>query len=277
MRILYIHGFNGSPEGYSYSLLKKHLPEGCTLIGMDYDQNDCRIALEQIRETVMQESVDLIIGCSLGGFLTLLIEGVERFVVNPCYLPSIELPKLKTQNGLPAASPKMVDTYEPFEYIWRHFSESDKRRIHCFIGNADELFGEKYYYDILDDLGCPPRMLYSGHHLSESAAQTLCCLIAQKQISCLQDGKVGKMMKEAVLLDAHKYSGCHEDFIRKSEYCGCFSCGRIFPAYEIKTYIKDTQGRTALCPYCDTDALLPQSGPYDLTEAFLKDMEKRWF
>lgn len=277
MKILYIHGFNGSPEGHSYSLLKKHLPESCSLIGMDYNQNDCQIALTQIRETVQKESIDLIIGCSLGGFLTLLTEGVERFVVNPCYLPSIELPKLKAQNGFPAASAEMIATYEPFEYEWRHFPKNDKERIHCFIGNSDELFGEKYYYDIQDDLGRPPRMLYSSHHLSESAAETLCSLIALKQMNRTKDSRSKLQMTETVLQDAHKYSSCHEDFINKSEYCGCFSCGRIFPSYEIVSYIKDQEGRTALCPHCDTDAVLPESGPYDLSEAFLKAMEKRWF
>lgn len=36
-------------------------------------------------------------------------------------------------------------------------------------------------------------------------------------------------------------------------------------------------GKTALCPYCDTDALLPQSGPYELSEVLLRKMNKRWF
>lgn len=277
MKILYVHGFNGSPEGHSYSLLKKHLPEGCDIIGMNYNQNDCDVALKQIQETIQKESIDLVIGCSLGGFLTLLAEGVERFVVNPCYLPSIELPKLKTQNGLPAASTEMVNTYEPFEYKWRYLPQSDKERIHCFIGNADELFGEKYYYDIQDDLGRPPRMLYSGHHLSESAAETLCCLIAQKEIDRSPNHKASNKMTEAILRDAHKYSCNHEEFINRSEYCGCFSCCRVFPSYEIKNYIKDMGGKTALCPYCDTDALLPQSGPYELSEVLLRKMNKRWF
>lgn len=277
MKILYIHGFNGSPKGHSFHLLQQHLPQGCTLLGMDYDQNDCRIALEQIRRTVRQEAVSLVVGCSLGGFLTLLTEGVERFVVNPCYLPSVELPKLKAQNGLPPASPEMVSTYKPFEYAWRQLPEADKQRIHCFVGHADELFGDKYFSDIRRDLGRPPRMLFSGHHLSESAAQTLCCLIAQKLIGQLPDGPASRKLKETILQDAHKYSIAHEALIRKSELCGCFSCQRIFPTAEISTYLNDSGGRTALCPHCDTDALLPQAGPYDLTEAFLQDMNKRWF
>lgn len=277
MKILYIHGFNGSPEGHSYHLLKKHLPEGCEIIGMDYEQNDCCVALKQIHETILKENIDLVIGCSLGGFLTLLTEGVERFVVNPCYLPSIELPKLKAQNGLPAASKEMIDTYEPFEYKWRYFPKDDKERIHCFIGDADELFGEKYYYDIQDDLGHLPRTLSSSHHLSESAAQTLCCLIAQKQINRIKDKKAKQKMAEAMLQDAHKYSICNKELIEKSEYCGCFSCNRIFPSYEIEDFIKDSKGETAVCPFCGTDALLPENSPYDLTESFLKEMNKKWF
>lgn len=277
MNILYVHGFNGSPEGHSYNLLKKHLPEGCEIIGMDYDQNDCNRALEQIRHTVKEKQINLIIGCSLGGFLTLLTEGVERFVINPCYLPSIELPKLKVQNGLPAATPEMIATYEPFEYTCRNLPVIDKQRIHCFIGHADELFGDKYYEDIIEDLGRPPRMLFSGHHLSESAAETLCCLIGQRLMTQGKGNKANRKLTEAILKDAHKYSSCHEELIRKSEKCGCFSCNRIFPAYEVEDFLKDSGGRTATCPRCFMDTVLPDSCPYELTEEFLKQMGKRWF
>lgn len=80
MKILYIHGFNGSSEGHSFSLLKKHLPQECKIIGMDYDQNNCNVALRQIQETIQKEKIDLVIGCSLGGFQTLRNKGCKSSI-----------------------------------------------------------------------------------------------------------------------------------------------------------------------------------------------------
>lgn len=265
MKVLYVHGFNGSPEGSSYRMLKNHLPEGYDLIGMDYNQDDCEIALNQIRELVQKDKIDVIVGCSLGGFLTLLVSGVERYVINPCYHPSMELPRLGAQNGLPAPTPEMVATYALFEPTLKMLTENDKQLVHCFIGHEDELFGDKYAAEIEGDLGKKPHFLFSGHHLSESAAETICCLIASDKYH------------NTVLEDAHKYSSCHEYFIERSEFCGCFSCHSIFPASSVHDYIRDSSGKTALCPHCFTDAVLPDSNPYPLTEGFLKKMEKRWF
>lgn len=266
MKALYVHGFNGSPKGGSYHLLKKHLPAGWTLTGMDYCQEDCGLALKQIRETIDSERIDAVIGSSLGGFLTLLTEGVERYVINPCYHPAVELPKLKACNGLPAPTPEMIESYKVFDYRFQELPEQDKALIHCFIGDKDELFGDKYYEEITRDLGCRPRMVFSSHHLSESAAETVCSLLALKNDPAARN-----------LRDAHKYSWCNEALVQKSANCGCFSCEQIFPASEVEDYIKDEEGRTALCPHCGTDALIPDSCPYDLSEEFLQKMNERWF
>ena len=74
------------------------------IFGMDYCQDDCALALEQIARTISEKNIDILVGSSLGGFLTILTTGIERYAVNPCYRPSAELPKLGPQNGLPAPS-----------------------------------------------------------------------------------------------------------------------------------------------------------------------------
>ena len=67
-KLLYVHGYNGSPDGGSCRLFKKHKPENWEVIGMDYCQDDCELALRQIRETIEREGIDVVVGCSLGGF-----------------------------------------------------------------------------------------------------------------------------------------------------------------------------------------------------------------
>lgn len=262
MKILYVHGYNGSAEGGSYRLLKKHRPEGAEIFGMDYCQDDCAVALEQIRETVRKKDIDVVVGSSLGGFLTILTEGIERYAINPCYHPSVELPQLGPQNGLPAPLPKMTATYEAFESRLKQLVDSDKTRLHVLMADRDELLGDRYWDEIQEDTGGKPGMLFSTHHLSESAAETIGCLMAG-----------GKSMLD----DAHKYARAHEYMIARSETCGCFSCGRIFPSCEIEDWMKDEDGRTAICPHCFVDAILPEVCPYPLTHGFLEKMRKRWF
>lgn len=269
MNILYVHGYNGSSEGGSYRLLKKHLPKGYQILGIDYDQDDCEKALQQIKEVILEKKIEVVIGCSLGGFLTLLTEGITRYVINPCYHPSIELPKLGPNIGQLAPAPSMIATYEKLEHKLKKISTEDKKNIHCYISNNDELFGDKYVEEIITDLGKTPKILFSTHHLSESAAETICCLIGLRSSS--------NKNIEAALKDAHKYSACHDFLIQRSQNCGCFSCKKIFPASSILDYLKENNNRTAFCPNCFTDAVLPDSCPYAPTSEFLKKMNKRWF
>lgn len=262
MRILYVHGYNGSAEGGSYMLLKKHLPENAEIFGMDYCQDDCAAALAQIRKTISEKNIDVVVGSSLGAFLTILTEGIERYAVNPCYHPSLELPKLGPQNGLPAPSPEMISTYTSFEPRLKHLDKADCNKIHVLMGNRDELLGDRYFQEISEDLGHEPKIVFSAHHLSDSAASTICALINK-----------GRRMLD----DAHRYATCNEDLISRSSMCGCFNCGDIFPPEEIEDWIEDKEGRTAICPHCSVDSVLPDSGPYHISPAFLKKMNKRWF
>ena len=43
-RILYIHGFNGSPTGNTYKNILDALPKGYELYSTDYDESNCRKA-----------------------------------------------------------------------------------------------------------------------------------------------------------------------------------------------------------------------------------------
>ena len=262
MRILYVHGYNGSAEGGSYRLLKKHLPNDAEIFGMDYCQEDCAAALDQIRRTVEERHIDVVVGSSLGGFLTILTAGIERYAVNPCYRPSAELPKLGPQNGLPAPSSEMISTYAAFEPRLKQLDRTDCKKIHVLMGNRDELLGDRYFHEISEDLGREPSMVFSSHHLSDSAASTVCALIFK-----------GRMMLD----DAHRYATGNEELVTRSSLCGCFNCGDIFPPEEIEDWADDKDGRTAICPHCFIDAVLPDCCPYPVTPSFLKKMHKRWF
>lgn len=180
-KLLYIHGYNGSPEGRSCQLFRKYMPQDeWQVMGMDYDQEDCAKALKQIRETIDREQIDLVVGSSLGGFLTLLTIGIERVVINPCYSPSAELPKLGPHNGLPAPSPGMVATYAAFEPQLKHFPSKERQLITAYFAEEDELLGDTYQGDYNEDIGGFYE-IPGGHHVSEEAVKMILQMIFGKR------------------------------------------------------------------------------------------------
>lgn len=81
----------------------------------------------------------------------------------------------------------------------------------------------------------------------------------------------------------HSECGWHEETIRKSNVCGCFYCLSIFPPSEIEEWIDEPEqcprgpGRTAMCPRCGIDAVLPESDHYQLTKELLEEMNNEYF
>ena len=174
-KILYVHGYNGMPEGYSCNLIKSVLPEGYTIEGVDYDQNDCALARQQIFDYIKAHDIDLVIGSSLGGFITLTLTGINRFVINPCCLPSVELPKIDVPQEL-------IETYKPFEPLLDQASDEDRSLVRGFFGDHDELLGDRYIEFFSQRFGHWQR-ISSGHHLSEEGAK----MIAERLEKLLSD------------------------------------------------------------------------------------------
>jgi len=80
----------------------------------------------------------------------------------------------------------------------------------------------------------------------------------------------------------HYVSGWHEEEILKSNLCGCFNCLSIFPSSEIIEWVEEREncprgkGKTAICPKCHIDTVLPDTTEYELTESLLKKMQKEY-
>lgn len=261
-KLLYIHGYNGSPEGSSCRLFRKHMPaDEWEVIGMDYNQDDCAVALKQIRETIERECIDLVVGSSLGGFLTLLTTDIQRIVINPCYSPSVELPKLGPQNGLPAPSRELVATYEAYEPQLKQLDDDDKRLITAYFAEDDELLGETYQDVYIEDIS-GFYTIPGGHHVSEEAVKQICHKFTPEY---------------QYLKKAHQASFKNKESILQSKICGCFSCMKTFPPSEA-TFRPEMDGQeTAWCPYCDTDAVLGEASGYPITKEFLEKMNEDWF
>ena len=74
---------------------------------------------------------------------------------------------------------------------------------------------------------------------------------------------------------AHALCTCHRDALTYADKCGCFYCKSIYDPKEIKEWVDG--GKTALCPYCGIDSVIPETEEYPLTTAFLRKMHHKWF
>ena len=75
----------------------------------------------------------------------------------------------------------------------------------------------------------------------------------------------------------HQYSTSNQENVLLSNKCGCFFCKKIFDSKLISEhYINDKNGKTAVCPFCGVDSVLPDN-KVDLSPDLLEAMYKVWF
>ena len=85
------------------------------------------------------------------------------------------------------------------------------------------------------------------------------------------------MYSKEYLSEAHRNSFANRKNLKIHQKCGCFYCGRMFDAGEIKDWSFDVPEDTALCPYCGIDSVLGETEGISITEELLKEMYAEWF
>lgn len=76
---------------------------------------------------------------------------------------------------------------------------------------------------------------------------------------------------------AHNACTSNEGDLRASSKCGCFYCLRIYEPSEIREWIDDRNGLTALCPYCGIDSVIGDVAGCPISKDFLEAMNKFFF
>lgn len=62
-----------------------------------------------------------------------------------------------------------------------------------------------------------------------------------------------------------------------SSNAGCFFCGGIYPSIEIREHVDEEDGsKTALCPYCDIDAVIFDVDA-TLSDEMLNELQSEYF
>ncbi len=86
------------------------------------------------------------------------------------------------------------------------------------------------------------------------------------------------MRKDFIMADsisAHGFCTNNMKQLAQSTRCGCFHCEKIFNSVEIHEWIPGED--TAVCPYCEIDAVIAEGVGIQITKEFLREMNLYWF
>ena len=77
----------------------------------------------------------------------------------------------------------------------------------------------------------------------------------------------------------HSYCFENEAILNQYHDCGCLYCGKKMASSDIEEWIEDKNGKTALCPFCNVDSVVPLKidNVYELTNTMIEEMYKRYF
>ena len=68
----------------------------------------------------------------------------------------------------------------------------------------------------------------------------------------------------------------NEQRIKLAHRAGCYGCKEIFPTSEIVGWYDDEPCRTAECPRCHLDSVVPESPEFILTPELMKQMQAKF-
>lgn len=78
-----------------------------------------------------------------------------------------------------------------------------------------------------------------------------------------------------ILTDAPMFALHNRTLVEESEVCGCYHCLAVFSKHDITQWTDDH--RTALCPACSVDAVVPQTAGVVLDADTLRSVQQHWF
>lgn len=166
-KLLFIHGYNGSPYGNSYNLLNDAIDHSkYELLTIDYDATDPEHSLEEIMAYVKSNGINMIIGTSLGGFLALNCFGVPRIVHNPCMRPSVELPKV----GMNVSD---ALRYKHLEDMFDNYADQNERLIVSAVFALDDQLLGKENKAVYSRCMANEILIPGNHFMNKTAAEAI--------------------------------------------------------------------------------------------------------
>ena len=179
--ILYIHGFNSDKNSTTFLTLKSHFLD-FEWHTETFDLLNPSVATKQIDDIIKRKNITTIVASSLGAFYGLNIRNsLAKILINPCLIPSIELPKLGENID--------VDVFEKMETDI--YSNIDSELRICTLGifgDNDELFD---YSQLFTKLYGRIHRVNGGHKLDDKT------LISSVQVGFDYFYILAEMLKKA--------------------------------------------------------------------------------
>ncbi len=150
--MMYIHGFRSGANGSKREQLQEHFSERYRVIAPEVDA-DPEKSLAKLNEIIAKEHPSVIVGTSLGGWMTLMCDSGDAslIVVNPSTDPKQTLSQWINQE-LPYFCERMdgVQTYTLTQEVLDKYDMYDvdkvvkakSDRINALCSTADELIGD---------------------------------------------------------------------------------------------------------------------------------------
>lgn len=169
-----------------------------------------------------------------------------------------------------------------FQYSRTYIFECDKGKRRLYFFNLVERFGEVASFRLIDKDNTDViseaiemdgevetvNFLYYGKEYTLRAD-----LYQPKGYPVTIDGRLEK--KDDELKDAHRHTIDNREEVESSQICHCICCQTFFQPSEIESYADG--GTTAICPYCDCDAVLGDGSGIKLTDELLEKLHQRYF
>lgn len=170
--MMYIHGFRSGANGSKRELLQKHFEGKFRVVAPEVDA-DPETSLAKINEIIAQEHPQIIVGTSLGGWMTIMCESnnAQLVVVNPCLHPKETLSQWKDMD-LEYFCPRLdgIQTLRLTDEILNKYNQYDVMRalkdkresIYALCSTQDELLGTSHI-DVLQPMLSTLPYVYSRH------------------------------------------------------------------------------------------------------------------
>ncbi|MCF0198955.1 MAG: hypothetical protein HUK02_06480 [Bacteroidaceae bacterium] len=187
MKILFVYGYGGNTDSAFCRRIREALrpwSEYFEVLCYEYPQHNCAAAKAFLEDVIKRENVDVVVGTSLGAFITLALETDKRKVaINPCMRPTAELPLLKPRPDHPddvAPSAEMIASYQPYEEKVNTGVGHGKKQVRGLFGEDDELFGTKHFETFRTAYG-NAKLMPGGHHGNKDAIPAILSAIRNER------------------------------------------------------------------------------------------------
>ena len=157
INVFYVWGVGGSPESSTVEYLQEALGEKYNVISDFYAQYNPVEAISDLTTYIKDKKIDLIVGSSLGAFISLQLPNIPKILINTCLHPETELEKLTTDvenpetheietvKAVPEHIVKFYKDYVESNNIWSNFNKDNTVFV---FGDNDELFEDRFWDEI---------------------------------------------------------------------------------------------------------------------------------